>query len=185
MDTNLILKAITFAAEKHKYQRRKGFNQVPYINHPLKVCKLLSDCGEEDEILLVGAILHDVIEDTDSTTDEIIKEFGEDTCKLVLEVTDDKEVSKSERKEFQINNAPLSSLNARKLKIADKICNMRDIISYPLDWSMERKLNYLKWAKKVFDACGNVNPLLEKIFTNTYNEGIELLGEGLVEMHKT
>lgn len=185
MNINLLLRAITFSAEKHKYQRRKGFNQVPYINHPLKVCKLLSDCGEENETLLIAAILHDVVEDTDTTAEELTKEFGEDICKLVLEVSDDKEKSKSERKEYQITHAPMLSQNARKLKIADKICNIRDIISYPLDWSIERKLNYLKWSKNVVDACGRVNPQLEKVFTDTYNEGIEILGETIEDMHRS
>lgn len=170
-----MIKAIVFAAEKHKYQRRKGNNDIPYINHPLKVSQILSDCGEEDEELLIAAILHDVIEDTDATEDEIIKEFGKGVCDLVLEVTDNKKLPHFLRKKLQIKSAPGLSVKAKKIKIADKICNIRDIVSYPLDWSIKRKLNYLKWAQKVIDGCTGVNPGLEAIFSRTLAEGLEIL----------
>ena len=172
-----MITAAVFAAEKHKYQRRKGFNQIPYINHPLKVSKLLSDCGETDEDLLIAALLHDIIEDTDATADEITKEFGKTVCDIVLEVTDDKELPYAIRKELQVKFAPTLSLNAKKLKIADKICNIRDIISYPLDWSTERKLTYLEWAQLVIKGCEGVNEELEKIFEHTLERGIEDLKE--------
>lgn len=175
MNFNLTIKAIVFAAEKHKYQRRKGFNQVPYINHPLKVAQLLSDCGEEDEQLLIASILHDVIEDTDTTVDELIRDFGKGVCDLVLEVTDDKELPFAIRKELQIKSAPGLSVKAKKLKIADKICNIRDIVTYPLDWSIERKLIYLDWAQKVVAGCKGVNSELESLFSKTIDESLDAI----------
>ncbi len=174
-----MITAVVFAAEKHKYQRRKGFNQVPYINHPLKVSKLLSDCGESDEELLIAALLHDIIEDTDATVDDIIMEFGKPVCDLVIEVTDDKDLPYAIRKELQVKNAPGLSINAKKLKIADKICNIRDIISYPLDWSTERKLTYLEWAQLVVKGCEGANSELEKMFYQTLEEGLEELNSQL------
>ena len=170
-----MISAVVYSAEKHKYQRRKGFNQVPYINHPLKVSKLLSDCGESDEVLLIAAILHDVIEDTDTTAEDITNEFGQEVCDLVREVTDDKDLPYSIRKELQIKHAPGMSERAKKLKIADKICNVRDIISYPIDWSVDRKLTYLEWAGHVVDGCTGVNDQLETIFRKTIEEGLETL----------
>lgn len=175
MQENLIIKAAVYAAEKHIYQRRKGFNQVPYINHPLKVSRLLSQCGENDEVLVVAAILHDVIEDTDATREEISEEFGPEVGDLVLEVTDDKELPYAIRKELQVKGAPTLSANAKKLKIADKICNVRDILNYPLDWSTDRKLTYLEWARQVVDGCRNISPELDRLFDETIGEGYEKL----------
>jgi len=175
MDFNLIINAIVFAAEKHKYQRRKGFNQVPYINHPLKVSQILSDCGEKDEMLIIASILHDVIEDTDTTEDEIICNFGKKVCDLILEVSDDKKLSYDLRKELQITSAPGLSENAKKIRIADKICNIKDIISYPLIWSNKRKLKYIEWSQKVFTGCRGVNPDLEALFMKTIEESLNKL----------
>lgn len=175
MEENLLIKACVYAAEKHKYQRRKGFNQVPYVNHPLKVARILSQCGEYDENLLIAAILHDVVEDTDATREEIAQEFGYMVSDLVLEVTDDKELPYAIRKELQVKGAPALSENAKRLKIADKICNIQDILNYPLDWSPERKISYLDWAKEVVDGCRNVNLELERTFDKTLSEGFEQL----------
>ncbi len=175
MDSYQILKAAVYAADKHKYQRRKGFNQIPYINHPLKVALLLSECGETDETLLLAAILHDVVEDTDSTYEEILAEFGREVAELVKEVTDDKELPYAIRKELQIKGAPNLSDLAKKLKIADKICNVRDITNYPLDWSTERKLSYLDWAQEVVNGCREQNQKLEEMFDETIESGVEKL----------
>jgi guanosine-3',5'-bis(diphosphate) 3'-pyrophosphohydrolase len=175
MESNLIIKAAVFAAEKHKYQRRKGFNQVPYINHPLKVAKLLSECGENEENLLIAAILHDIIEDTDATAHELAQEFNSEISKIVLEVTDDKEMPYAIRKELQIKRAPSLSEQAKKLKIADKICNISDILNYPLDWSTERKLSYLDWASQVVSGCRNLNTELDRLFDQTLQEGLDKL----------
>jgi len=177
MNSNLVINAAVFAADKHKYQRRKGFNQVPYINHPLKVAKLLSECGENEENLIIAAILHDVIEDTDATKDEIAEKFNPEVSNIVLEVTDDKEMPYAIRKDLQVKRAPNLSVAARKLKVADKICNIRDILTYPLDWSTERKLSYLDWAKQVVSGCRNLNPELDRIFDETVEQGVKQLND--------
>jgi len=175
MTINPIIKAAVYASEKHKYQRRKGFNQVPYINHPLKVANLLSEYGENNEDLLVAAILHDVIEDTDATAEEISGFFNPHVSELVLEITDDKDLPYAVRKELQVKNAPSLSADAKKIKIADKICNIEDILNYPLDWSPERKLSYLEWAEEVVAGCRNISPELDKAFDTTMKEGYEKL----------
>ncbi len=175
MDFKLVIEAAAFAAEKHKYQRRKGFNQIPYINHPLKVARLLMECGEDDHMLLLGAILHDVIEDSDASAEDLTVKFGKEVSDLVMELTDDKELPYAIRKELQVKNAPGLSIKAKKLKIADKVCNIQDIVNYPLDWSSERRLSYLEWAGDVVERCRGVSPALEKVFDETMREGLEKL----------
>ncbi len=175
MNPSLVIQASVYAAEKHKYQRRKGFNQVPYINHPLKVALTLCECDETEENILIAAILHDVIEDTDASYEEITREFNKEIADLVIEVTDDKELPYAIRKELQVKGAPSLSEGAKKIKIADKICNIRDIVNYPLDWSTERKLSYLEWAQQVVSGCRNVNHKLGEMFDNAFNDGLEKL----------
>lgn len=171
MDYKLIVKAAVFAAEKHKYQRRKGYNQVPYINHPLKVAEILIDTNEQDPLILIAAILHDVIEDTDATKEELIQRFGIEVAEYVEELTDDKNLPIAIRKELQIKGAAGLSSGAKKIKIADKICNIEDIVNYPLDWTLERRLAYLDWSVQVVENCRGVSPELENLFDLTVEDG--------------
>ncbi len=163
---NLILKALNFAALKHKYQRRKGDEHLPYINHPIKVAFIISEVGKiDDPIIIASAILHDVIEDTETTSDEIEKEFGNNIASIVEELTDNQNFEKQKRKKIQIKNAPFLSKEATIIRIADKIENIEDItISPPIGWSYERKEEYLEWAEKVVRACKNVNSELKDYF---------------------
>ncbi|MEO1434296.1 MAG: HD domain-containing protein [Bacteroidota bacterium] len=175
-DNLLLLKAIEFSANKHQNQRRKGSGEVPYINHPVKVARILAENGASQNMeLLVAAILHDTIEDTDATPEEITTFFGESICKIVLEVTDDKSLEKPERKALQILNGPHKSDAAKALKIADKIANLEDILNNPPDWDIQRKLTYFDWAKKVVDAMRGPNPTLEALFDRAHQEGLESL----------
>ena len=174
----LILKALNFAAGKHTNQRRKDSHSSPYINHLIGVAETLWSVGEvRDETLLVAAILHDTIEDTDTTQEEIGAEFGEEVLSLVLEVTDDKSLPKQTRKQLQVEHAPHKSGKAKLLKIADKINNIRDIIkSPPADWSMERKQEYLLWSERVVAGLRGASPELEKQYDTLLAEGKHLLG---------
>ncbi len=175
----MIIKAAVFAAEKHRYQRRKGFNQIPYINHPLKVANLLIECGENESNLLISSILHDVIEDTDATEAEVTEKFNSEIAKLVLEVSDNKELPYTTRKELQVKKAPGLSHDAKLIKVADKICNIRDFLVYPVDWSPERKLAYLDWAKLVVAGCRGLNEKLDQVFDETLEKGTNQLNAEL------
>jgi guanosine-3',5'-bis(diphosphate) 3'-pyrophosphohydrolase len=175
-DIGLILKSLEFAAGRHRTQFRKGADKTPYINHPIQVAELLANyAGENDPILLSAAILHDVIEDTVDTAeekDELIKQmlqiFGEQILTLVLEVTDDKSLEDAVRKQKQIEDAPHKSIKAKKLKIADKINNVRDITSNPpVGWPLQRILAYFDWAEKVVEGLRGVNKKLEELFDDT------------------
>jgi guanosine-3',5'-bis(diphosphate) 3'-pyrophosphohydrolase len=175
--TGLILKALRFSADKHSEQRRKDAKASPYINHPIQVAETLWRVGEvRDVTLLVAAILHDTIEDTDTTPEEIRENFGEDVLTLVLEVTDDKSLPKQTRKQLQVEHAPHKSKSAKLLKLADKISNVQDILqSPPSDWSLERKREYLLWSQKVVAGLRGVNTNLESHYDELLAAGKVLL----------
>ena len=179
-ETSLILKALEFAAARHRTQLRKGLDRTPYINHPIQVASLLANfAGETDPVLLTAAILHDVIEDTvDSVKerDELISiissKFGEEILALTLEVTDDKTLDKKERKRLQVVNAPHKSDNAKKLKIADKIMNLLDITENPpADWDLQRISDYFDWANNVVAGLRGVNTKLDYLFDECLSGG--------------
>ena len=137
-----LLRAASFAAKKHSRQKRKGADEEPYINHPLEVASLLANVGKvEDYNILIAAVLHDTVEDTGVSKEELTELFGEEVCGYVLEVTDDKSLPKHARKQKQIEHAPYLSPSAKQIKLADKISNIRDITeNSPHDWSKERRL---------------------------------------------
>jgi len=104
---NTVIQAAYFAAEKHKTQRRKDSEKSPYINHPLALANVLAvECSIDDVEVICGALLHDTIEDTETTEAELVAAFGENITRIVLEVTDDKTLDKIERKEAQVAHAP-------------------------------------------------------------------------------
>jgi len=172
----LILAAAAFAADNHRSQRRKDKNASPYINHPIALAALLATSGGiSDARVLATALLHDTIEDTETTADELEQHFGAGIKDLVLEVTDDKSLPKAERKLRQVQHAPHISREAKLVKLADKICNLRDILaSPPADWPAARKQEYFDWAKQVVDGLRGTNADLEAIFDALYVRRAEL-----------
>jgi len=175
----LIFKALSFSAEKHKNQRRKGINGAPYISHPIEVCNILISCNVSDLNTLIAAILHDTIEDTDTTPEEIRNLFGEDILELVEEVTDDKSLPKQVRKKLQIEMGGKKSKWAKQIKITDKICNVTDIMNSPPEgWDVHRKIEYFDWAEKVFNELKGSNGCLEKLFQERLNEARKKYIEG-------
>jgi guanosine-3',5'-bis(diphosphate) 3'-pyrophosphohydrolase len=168
-----LLRALDFAAQMHRDQRRKGADSSPYINHPIEVASLLAGVGGvEDEDTLVAAILHDTIEDTTATREQLESLFGADVARLVLEMTDDKSLQSDRRKTLQVEQASRLSHRAKLIKIADKTCNVRDVGSKPPpDWSAERRLAYFEWAEKVVGGCRGVNPALEACFDDSVRDG--------------
>jgi guanosine-3',5'-bis(diphosphate) 3'-pyrophosphohydrolase len=172
-----LLKAIAFAAEKHSGQRRKDVEASPYINHPIAVATVLATEGEvSDEVIFLAAALHDTVEDTKTTFEELEEHFGLEVTNLVRELTDDKSLEKMERKRLQIEHAPQSSGRAKQLKIADKICNIRDIsVCPPASWSLERRSEYLNWSEKVVAGCRHVNSRLDQAFDQAIARARELL----------
>ena len=170
-DTTLILRAAAFAARKHRDQRRKDAEASPYINHPLELARVLAEVGGvTDTATLCGALLHDTIEDTATSEAELAELFGTEIATLVAEVTDDKGLPKAERKRLQVEHAASISDKAKRIKLADKICNLTDVASSPpADWSLDRRREYFDWAKQVIDRLRGVDPVLEAAFDKVYS----------------
>ena len=167
-----LLSALRFAAEKHRAQRRKDTAATPYINHPIAVAETLVRVGNVgDPVSIQAAILHDTLEDTETTIAELDEQFGEDVRRLVEELTDDKGLPKAERKRRQVDHAPQLSQAAKALKLADKICNVSDLCSAdPVNWPLDRKLEYLDWACQVVEGCRGSNPQLEERFDSVIED---------------
>jgi len=164
-DYGKVLKAAHFAAEKHRDQRRKDEAQTPYINHPIAVAETLRLFDVDDVDVLAAALLHDVLEDTDASPGEIAEGFGMDVLALAQEMTDDKSLPKQTRKDLQIENAHTLSEGAKLIKLADKICNLQDMIkSPPVDWPMSRCLQYVDWCDAVVKNMGQIHAGLESRF---------------------
>jgi len=169
----LVLKAAAFAAEKHRDQRRKDRHATPYINHPLALAQILSVEGDvQDAEVIAAAILHDTIEDTNTTADELRSVFGDRIASMVVEVTDDTTTDKKTRKDQQIRHAPHLSDGAKLVKLADKIANLRDMAhNPPHDWGTTRRREYFDWAGKVIDGLRGAHPGLEAKFDEIVREG--------------
>jgi len=169
--STLVLRAAAFAADKHSHQRRKDHARTPYINHPLAVARVLAEeCGIKDPEILAAAILHDTLEDTETTRLELEREFGARIAALVSEVTDDKSLPKQRRKQLQIDRAPMKSKGAALIKVADKICNLRDLrASPPKHWTAERRQRYQQWASDVVTALPLGRHLLRRVFDGELN----------------
>ncbi|HEV2363547.1 MAG TPA: HD domain-containing protein [Caulobacteraceae bacterium] len=161
-----LARAYHFAALRHRTQKRKGEAEEPYINHLTEVAELVARAtGGEDPEAVIAAVLHDAIEDTETTPAEIAQAFGEDVAGLVAEVTDDKSLDKAERKRRQVEHAAHASLRAQVIKLADKTSNLRSLrASPPKGWPQQRIAEYLDWARRVVDACRGANPWLEREF---------------------
>lgn len=166
----IVFKALAFAAHKHRDQRRKDARASPYINHPIALADVLRNEGRvKAAVVICAALLHDTLEDTETTPAELEREFGRRICGIVLEVTDDKKLSKRRRKRLQVEHAPHLSRAAKLVKLADKICNLRDVVDNPpRHWRRERRQRYFDWAKEVVDGLRGAHPRLERAFDAAY-----------------
>lgn len=178
MNATFILKAAHFAARKHRDQRRKDHASSPYINHPIAVALLLAETGQvKDPEIIAAALLHDTIEDTDTSPAELEAAFGPRVRGIVEEVTDDKSLRKVERKRRQIEHASGLSPAAALVKLGDKISNVTDVTDAPpAGWDLDRRREYLDWAGAVISNCPKVNPALENRFAQALAQGRAKLG---------
>lgn len=152
-----VLKAVEFAAKKHCLQRRKD-NETPYINHTIGVAYLLEQANVNDVSVLQAALLHDTIEDTDTTYEELVSIFGIKVADLVQSVSDDTSLTSDERKLAQVEKMKTASVETRAIKLADRIYNLRDMKL----WSKEKQDRYKYWGKELLKVCSNTNPILEE-----------------------
>jgi (p)ppGpp synthase/HD superfamily hydrolase len=162
----LVCAAAELAAHRHTGQKRKGRGHEPYINHLAEVANLLSAATDgEDAELIAAGWLHDTLEDTATTSEELARRFGRRVAALVAEVTDDMSLPKGERRERQIADAAKKSAGAKLIKIADKISNVGARI-FPGGSLKQREelANYLAWAEKVVAGCSGVSATLDRLF---------------------
>jgi (p)ppGpp synthase/HD superfamily hydrolase len=174
----LFARALDFAAKKHVHQRRKGESAEPYINHLAEVARLLAAAPENhNAAVTVAGLLHDTLEDTATSYDELAAEFGAEIASLVREVTDDKALPKEARKKHQEDHAAHASDGAKMIKIADKTSNLHSIVnSPPRGWDLARKKEYFDWARRVVAGCRGVSAYLEDEFDRAWALGAEEFG---------
>lgn len=177
-DIGTFIHATNFAAFKHRQQRRKD-DVTPYINHPLALTQILwNESCVDDAVVILAALLHDTVEDTDTTFEELEQNFGSEVTDVVRQVTDDKSLPKATRKQLQIDHASHLSDRAKLVKLADKTANLRDMAaSPPADWPIQRQYDYFEWAKTVVDRLRGVHPKLEALFDQAYHDGLECLNQ--------
>lgn len=168
-DIYRIIGAITFSANKHSLQTRKDPEQTPYIIHPMGVANNLMTIGKvRDPDIIIGALLHDTVEDTETTFEEIEQIFGVRVANFVREVTDDKSLPKATRKQLQIEHAPGKSAGAAQIKLADKHYNLNDMVKAPpVGWEKDRLDNYFQWAQAVVNHLPWVNAPLKQAVDET------------------
>ncbi len=173
-----LLAAAHFSADRHRDQRRKGARGTPYITHPLEVAERIVRVGGIDDLdVLVAAILHDTIEDTDTTADEIEDHFGAAVAALVLEVTDNQSLTSSERKRLEIEHAPHLTPGAKLIKLADKISNVADTeTNPPASWSRQRRRDYLDFAEQIALGCRGINDALDAEFARVLAQARDRIG---------
>ena len=166
----LLMDALAFSSYKHRRQRRKDVEASPYINHPIALARVLAiEGGVTDHKTLAAAILHDTLEDTETTFEELKEQFGTTIAQIVREVSDDKTLSAIERKRLQIEHAQHLSRRARLVKLADKTCNIRDVAANsPHGWNLARRREYFDWAKRVIDQFRGTHKKLEAVFDEAY-----------------
>jgi len=155
-----------FAAEKHAGQFRKGAGRDPYINHLAEVAALVREAtGDSDENLVTASLLHDVVEDSDTTFDQIATRFGEAVAALVAELTDEDGLTEGARRQAQVDHCPQLSSRAKIVKLADKISNLKEMHrDPPAGWSVERRMAYLEWGEACFAGLRGVHAGLETKF---------------------
>lgn len=164
----LVSEAAEFAARRHNGMARKGRGEEPYINHLAEVANLLSQAAAADAELVAAGWLHDTIEDTETTHDELAHRFGLRVANLVAEVTDDMGLPKSERRKKQAEDAPKKSAGAKLIKIADKISNIRARMTpEPSRDEREDLVDYLEFSEKVVAGCRGADAVLDRIFDET------------------
>jgi len=173
---NHFVHALAFAAEKHQNQRRKDAQITPYINHPIGLVNVLvNEGGVVSWDVLCAALLHDVLEDTQTTEEELLLRFGKKVTAIVKELTDDKSLAKDVRKRLQIEHAPFASHEAKLVKLADKICNLRDMLNAPpASWDLARRQEYFAWSAAVVAGIRGTNLKMEKIVEDLIEQGKNL-----------
>ena len=168
---DLLAKAEAYARQQHEGQFRKGEAQEPYITHIIEVASRVARYGGSDNAI-TAAWLHDVVEDCEPEIEDIEQLFGVDVAKIVAEVTDDKSLSKEQRKALQVSNASHKSEEACLIKWADKTCNLLSIANSPPPWDKKRKIEYVEWARSVASGLPYSTPTTHQEFNDAVEKAL-------------
>lgn len=155
---NLILKAAAFARQAHDGQRRK-YNDRPYIQHPARVAGRVAARPQATEVM-AAAFLHDVVEDTPRTLDEVSAEFGPEVARLVDELTNPSKGSKAprrERKQTDRDHLAVVSVEAKVIKLLDRIDNLQEMGDAPSNF----RRKYCEESRLLADVIGDADPELK------------------------
>lgn len=155
-----LLEALDFAAQRHSAQRRKGPDAAPYVNHLIEVATLVASVAQVDDVeVLMAAVLHDVLEDTPTTSREVTERFGERVCRFVEALSDDKSLPRRRRREIALQELPQTHALVKIVKLADLTSNIKLL---PPAWSDDRKREYLEWSENAATICApECQPLAE------------------------
>jgi len=172
-DISTLLKAVSWGFQRHCYQKRK-ISGAPYFTHPIGVASIALNAGVKNINVLIACLLHDVVEDTKTTIDDVKREFGKTISDIVAEVTDDKMLPREEQKKSQLIRAEKMSDEAKIVKLADKIHNLRDAyyIGPPKKWTKQSYKNYVNHAKKFMNKVKGTNIKLEKLLQNIIDKSL-------------
>ncbi len=168
----IVIQALKFAAFKHRYQQRQsGDDQpIPYLNHPIEVMHILSEAGITNPDILSAALLHDTLEDTETTIEELLQHFGPTITNLVIEATDDQTPPRAERYAAQVVKVPHYSHDAKLIKLADRIANIKDSIIPPATWSRERQLGHFAQSQKIVNLMRGTHEKLEAMYDKAFQQ---------------
>lgn len=156
------MQALDFAAERHSAQRRKGPDAAPYVNHLIEVATLVANVGQVDDVeVLIAAVLHDVLEDTPTSADEVTERFGARVCRFVQALSDDKSLPRKRRREITLEELPEMEELVKVIKLADLSSNIKLL---PPNWSEDRKLEYLEWSERAATICSSACQALSDFY---------------------
>lgn len=176
-----IIKVRKFAREAHKdiIINTVSGDARPHIEHLQEVADIVWASGGS-ELEIISAWLHDSVEDTSVTMEDIKKEFGTSVMEIVHGLTDPKELkglSNAERKPKQAERVRHESDSVKRIKIADQISNIRFVTTDPKpEWSLEGNKNYIIGAKLIADECKGISVVLDTLFDSEYKKSAEFFG---------
>jgi len=159
---NLYQKTLSFANHAHRKQLLPG-SDLPYVSHLCNVCMeavhaVLQSGHEDIDLVMQYALLHDTIEDTDVTYDELKKQFSQQVADGVLALTKNFELEKSKQMPDSLERILQQPPEVRIVKMADRVNNLSKPPHY---WTREKKIRYRSEAKIILDTLGGVNSFIE------------------------
>ncbi|EFO18322.1 hypothetical protein LOAG_10172 [Loa loa] len=172
---SLIIEAVDLAARRHRQQRRKDAAQTPYVNHPIGVAYILTSEGQiTDTTTIIAAILHDIVEHTKTTDEEIRKMFGDEIADIVKECTMVRSMKREARMKSELEKASKLSHKAKLVQLADKLNNIRDIErGTPLGWTKQHVTEYIIFAKDLLSKIRGIHGPLESALDDIINKHIK------------